>query len=179
MANGYQPTKGETWGEEPVAHTFDLTHRIRGLSTPTTSTLDTYASFFAVFFSAKTFSTPTQSDHKTTHRDTPLYVYIPPPASADPRSPAPPFVSCRCVCRRVLSCHRRELLRVASVPRIGYVSASGGGGNCWRASCRGGVFIVAHRVAVANDRARVHRRASVRIDRAPLNATGHKLGERR
>jgi len=31
MANGYQPEKGEQWGEEPVAHTFDLTPSLRSV----------------------------------------------------------------------------------------------------------------------------------------------------
>ena len=75
MANGYQPTKGETWGEEPVAHTFDLTHRIRGLSTPTTSTLDTHASFFAVFSWAKRSRRPPKVTTKP-HTETHPYKYL-------------------------------------------------------------------------------------------------------
>ena len=138
MANGYQPTKGETWGEEPVAHTFDLTHRIRGLSTPTTSTLDTHASFFAVFSLAKHSRPPPKVTTKP-HTETHPYTYIyPHPLRQTPDHPPPRL--CR-VGAYVVACCR---VIVANCYVLRVCPASG--------TCRHRVAVAtvgAHRVAVA------------------------------
>ena len=139
MANGYQPTKGETWGEEPVAHTFDLAHpHTRACSQRRPAPPPRMPLFLPFFSLAKRSRRPPKVTTKP-HTETHPYTYIyPHPLRQTPDHPPPR--SCR-VGAYVVACCR---VIVANCYVLRVCPASG--------TCRHRVAVAtvgAHRVAVA------------------------------
>ena len=81
MANGYQPsTKGKTWGEEPVAHTFDLAHPHTRPCSQRRPAPTPHMPLFLPFFSQPKSRRPltvTTKPHTETHSN--IYLLGPPP----------------------------------------------------------------------------------------------------
>ena len=97
MANGYQPTKGETWGEEPVAHTFDLAHSHTLPCSQQRPAPPPHMPLFLPFFSlARTRTHHPQSPQNHTQRHTLIRIYGPPRAGIPP-TPPPPVCVASCV----------------------------------------------------------------------------------